>query len=211
MPNHSCQLILGSASPRRKELLNWTWLPFKVVVSDAEEVCSATDPEEYVVELAKLKARDVFEKCQSSCDFPIIVGSDTVVVSEGKVLEKPKSKDHAREMLQSLSGKRHHVYTAVAIVHPQGESAFFERTEVEFDEIDPDLLELYLGTGESMDKAGSYGIQGAALAFIGSVSGSYSNVVGLPVNKTLHKLKETVLSIWPELTDENWRSCFDKV
>lgn len=208
MRKSSCQLILGSASPRRRELLRWTWLPFEVVVSDAEEISHASDPEQYVLDLAKLKARDVLKKCESKYDFPVVIGSDTVVVSEGKVLEKPKSKEHAREILQNLSGKEHHVYTAVAIAHPEGEISFAEKTAVNFEVIDADLLELYLETGESMDKAGAYGIQGAALSFIGEVKGSYSNVVGLPVNSTLKALKDLSQQLWPEL--QNWRTCFEQ-
>lgn len=207
MPNPSCRLILGSASPRRQELLKWTWIPFEVVVSDAEEASSQTDPEAYVLELAGIKARDVYEKVRSRFSFPVVIGSDTVVASEGAILEKPKDKDDARRILRGLSGKKHYVFTAVSIAHPEGERSFVEKTAVDFDEISPDLLELYLETGESLDKAGAYGIQGAALSFIGSIEGSYSNVVGLPVNSTLKALREISEELWPTL--ENWRSCFE--
>ena len=113
MQKTSFQLILGSASPRRKELLERTFLPFNIITSDAPEVSDKTQPAEYVEDLAKLKARDVFSKSPANS---IVLGSDTVVSSEGRILEKPKDVNHAREVLKSLSGKAHEVYTGVCLV-----------------------------------------------------------------------------------------------
>lgn len=207
MPKNFCQLILGSQSPRRKELLGHTFLPFEIIVSDAEEISSSTSPQDYVMDLAKLKASDVLEKAKNNYTNPVVIGSDTVVVYQNKILEKPKDNAQAKEMLSLLSGKTHQVYTAVCVSHENGQRCFVERTEVFFDEIEGDLLDLYVSTGDSLDKAGAYGIQGAAQSFIKEISGSYSAVVGLPVNQTLNAIKNLIRELYPNVKD--WRSCFE--
>lgn len=207
MPTPSCRLILGSASPRRRELLRHSWLPFETDTSDAEELSDERDPEKYALELAMVKARNVLEKSRTKHSFPVVIGSDTVVASEGKILEKPADREEAKRILLSLSGKPHYVFTAVCIAHPKGEVSFAVKTEVVFDHIPEDLLEKYLDTGESMDKAGAYGIQGAALAFIDRVEGSYSSVVGLPLNRTLKELERISKELYPN--ERDWRSCFE--
>ncbi|MBC74495.1 MAG: septum formation protein Maf [Halobacteriovoraceae bacterium] len=204
MQKTSCQLILGSASPRRKELLERTFLPFKIITSDAPELSEKTNPAEYVEDLALLKAKDVYNKVDSHS---IVLGSDTVVSSEGRILEKPKDTNHAREMLQSLSGKSHEVFTGVCLIGQGRQSLFSVKTTVNFSKIPSDLLELYLETGDSLDKAGAYGIQGMGLCFIDSIDGSYSNVVGLPLSHTLREIEKLAKEINPGI--KNWRSCFE--
>ena len=185
MQKNKLKLILASASPRRKELLAWSFLPFEVIISHVEENTDSKDPTDIVVELASLKAISVAEKLDPN---NLVIGADTIVVSDGEILGKPSSRDDARNMLNSLSGKSHEVYTGVCFVLGERKHQFFSKTIVNFDPIDSDLLEFYLQTGESLDKAGSYGIQGAALGFISELSGSYSNVVGLPINQLIREL-----------------------
>lgn len=194
------QLILGSASPRRKELLKHAYLNFEIITSDLEEISHFEKPVEIVKDLALQKAKHVFEACNKKN--PFVIGADTIVVIDEKILGKPNSREDAKEMLLSLSNKTHHVYTGVAFVWDGKECVFYDSTQVSFCHIDNDLLNFYLDTGESMDKAGSYGIQGAALGFIDRVNGSYSNVVGLPVDKVLLNLKKVMNS------SESWRNRF---
>lgn len=198
------QLILGSQSPRRKELLQWTFIPFKIVTSDIEEVSDKTDVAELVQDLAYQKAKHVYDKVISDYNNPVVLGADTIVVLGDEVLGKPKDREEAKKTLLKLMGKSHDVLTGVCLFHQGGVETFYDKTKVYFDEISDELLELYLDTGESMDKAGSYGIQGAALGFIGRLEGSYSNVVGLPVNLVLKKIKSAL-----ELNEKNWRSQFE--
>jgi septum formation protein len=198
------QLILGSQSPRRKELLQWTFIPFKIVTSDIEEVSDKTDVAELVQDLAYQKAKHVYDKVISEYHNPVVLGADTIVVLGDEVLGKPKDREEAQNTLLKLMGKSHDVLTGVCLFHQGGVETFYDKTKVYFDEISDELLELYLDTGESMDKAGSYGIQGAALGFIGRLEGSYSNVVGLPVNLVLKKIKSVL-----ELNEKNWRSQFE--
>lgn len=194
------KLILASQSPRRKELLQWTFLPFKIIPSGIDEVMTSSDPIKVVEDLAFQKASDIF----NSYPKDMVIGADTIVVNEGKILGKPKDVNEARKMLLSLSGKGHDVYTGVAILFKDHKIIFHAHTKVIFKKIPEDLLELYLATQESLDKAGAYGIQGAALGFIERVEGSYSNVVGLPVDLVLEKIQEVLI----EKYKESWRLCF---
>lgn len=199
------QLILGSASPRRHELLKHTYLNFKVVTSDIDEISHFQNPVEIVKDLALQKAKHVYNKLSEDADF-FVIGADTIVVVDNKILGKPKSKDDAKKMLMNLSNRTHQVFTGVSFVWQGNEFTFHDSTSVTFEKITKDLLDLYIATGESMDKAGSYGIQGAALGFIKEVKGSYSNVVGLPVDKVLINLKNVM-----SLDDDNfgeWRKRF---
>jgi septum formation protein len=201
------QLILGSQSPRRQELLKWIYLPFKIIKSDIDEISHETKADLLVMDLARQKAINVFHKAQKKYSTPIIIGADTIVVLGEEVLGKPRNKEHARDSLLKLQAKTHRVLTGVCIKWQTGEELFYEETQVQFDEINDDLLELYLNTNESLDKAGAYGIQGAALGFINKLNGSYSNVVGLPINLVLQKLKK----IASDQTNENWRDYFEKI
>ena len=172
-------LILASKSPRRKELLKQISLPFVVVVSDAEEVSgNSWTPAALVVENAKRKARAVAEKYPDS---PVL-GADTVVSSEGKIFGKPKDKDEARKMLTALSGKMHEVTTGLALINRNEIRTTSVTTKVFFDTMTKADIDAYIATEEPMDKAGAYAIQGKAARFIEKIEGSYSNVVGLPLN-----------------------------
>ena len=172
-------LILASKSPRRKELLKQIGIPFVVVVSDAEEVSgNSWTPAALVVENAKRKARAVAEKYTDS---PVL-GADTVVSSEGKIFGKPKDKDEARKMLTALSGKMHEVTTGLALINRNEIRTTNVTTKVFFDTMTKADIDAYIATEEPMDKAGAYAIQGKAARFIEKIEGSYSNVVGLPLN-----------------------------
>ena len=172
-------LILASKSPRRKELLKQIGIPFVVVVSDAEEVSgNSWTPAALVVENAKHKARAVAEKYPDS---PVL-GADTVVSSEGKIFGKPKDKDEARKMLTALSGKMHEVTTGLALINRNEIRTTSVTTKVFFDTMTKADIDAYIATEEPMDKAGAYAIQGKAARFIEKIEGSYSNVVGLPLN-----------------------------
>lgn len=195
-------LILGSQSPRRKELLQWIFIPYKIVTSDVEEISDKNTVEEIVMDLANQKAKDVFEKSTKDFENPFVIGADTIVVIDDEILGKPKDREDAKKMLLKLKGRSHRVLTGVSFQSHDIDYAFYDSTEVHFDEIEDTLLELYLNTGESLDKAGAYGIQGAALGFIKSIEGSYSNVVGLPVDKVLQNLKSKLGVSEKELRDE---------
>jgi septum formation protein len=197
------KLILGSQSPRRKELLRASFINFDIITSNIEEISHKEEISEIVMDLANQKASAVLEKCRGEYENPLVLGSDTIVVIENEILGKPKSRSEAREMLLKLSGKKHKVLTGVSLVSLNKTIQFFDETIVEFEDITEDLMELYLDTEESMDKAGAYGIQAFALAFIKRVEGSYSSVVGLPVNLVIQKLKEF------NMGNTNWRDSFE--
>ena len=197
------KLILGSQSPRRKELLRASFINFDIITSNIEEISHKEEISEIVMDLANQKASAVLDKCRGEYKNPLVLGSDTIVVIENEILGKPKSRSEAREMLLKLSGKKHKVLTGVSLVSLNKTIQFFDETIVEFEEITEDLMELYLDTEESMDKAGAYGIQAFALAFIKRVEGSYSSVVGLPVNLVIQKLKEF------NMGNTNWRDSFE--
>jgi len=181
-------LILGSQSPRRKELLQWSFVPYQIFTSDIEEVSAENEVEKFVMDIARQKAEAVHQMVLSKVENPFVIGADTIVVSDGYILGKPRNLEHAREILQSLSGKTHLVFTGVCFVWGNKSYSFYEETQVSFDHISDFQLTNYLETKESLDKAGAYGIQGAALGFIKEIKGCYSNVVGLPINKITNEL-----------------------
>lgn len=193
MESDKYQLILGSQSPRRKELLSWLNIPFKIVTADLAEISEEEDSEKIAMDLASQKAHAVWEQLPDSQEC-FVVASDTIVVLDGKLYGKPTGKDDARRILKELSGKTHEVITGVSFLFKNSETKkirehlFFDSTEVEFNEISKDLLESYIATGDSLDKAGAYGIQGPSLTFISKINGSYSNVVGFPLNKIVSEL-----------------------
>jgi septum formation protein len=200
MSDKKYSLVLGSKSPRRKELLGWLNIPFEIITSHAEERSDKGTPKEVAEDIARVKGDAVYKKCAETDGygktyFPLVIASDTIVVLGDKILGKPTSVDDARSMLKSLAGKTHLVITGVYIgfldikTGKISEKIFSSQTDVQFDEISDDLLENYLATGESMDKAGSYGIQGKGLTFISNLNGSYSNVVGFPLNEFVAQLK----------------------
>ena len=181
-------LILASGSPRRKEILEQVGLAFRITPSDVEEVITKQVPSDIVMELSRQKAEDVYAKCVA--EEVIVLGADTVVAYGGKILGKPADEADAAKMLRMLSGNVHSVFTGVTLVSDQGTVSFYEETEVEFYEMSEEEIQGYIASGEPMDKAGSYGIQGKAAAFIKGIRGDYYNVVGLPVARVLKNLQK---------------------
>ncbi|MBT8356532.1 MAG: septum formation inhibitor Maf [Desulfobacterales bacterium] len=180
-------LILASSSPRRKYLLKQAGLDFTVIPSNFDEnSVSLTTPETYVKVLAEAKATDVSVSYPDSW----IIGADTIVVIDGKILGKPDSKDHARTMLKSLSGKTHQVYTGYCICCSGKERSFSNtvKTDVLFKKLSDNEIEWYINTPEPFDKAGAYAIQGLGTFIVRSIKGSYTNVVGLPVCEVIEFL-----------------------
>ncbi len=188
------ELILASASARRRELMKTCGYEFTAIPSPAEEEAAARDPARLVEELSLIKARSVFESLEPGRAVnAVVVGSDTVVVLEGGVLGKPQSEEEAAEMLRRESGKQNEVYTGLAVVSADESgvrvSVTHDRALVKFAELTEDEIAAYVRSGEPMDKAGAYGIQGSFAVHIESVSGSYFTVVGLPVHLLYRELK----------------------
>ena len=173
-------IILASASPRRKEILELADLKFDVMPSDAQEITTKTAPNEVVMELASIKAKDIYKKSEKQS---MVVGADTVVAYQGQILGKPADEADAKRMLTMLSGQTHEVYTGVCVIEDGKTKTFYEETKVTFNNINDDLMNRYLATGDSLDKAGAYGIQGPSLTFISKVEGDYANVVGFPLSR----------------------------
>ncbi len=187
------KIILASASPRRRELLTQIGLTFEVVVSESEEKITSTEPAKVVEELSIQKAEAVWEKLAQNHN--IVIGADTVVACDGKILGKPSDVENAVEMLRLLQGRGHEVYTGVTVLYEEnGEKralTFHEKTTVHFYPMTEAQIREYVATGDPMDKAGSYGIQGFCARYIRSIEGDYNNVVGLPAGRVyqeLHKL-----------------------
>jgi septum formation protein len=179
-------IILASSSPRRQELLSLLQIPFRVHSSDIDEhIPHGMEAEEAVVQLAERKAKAVSEQFMEE----IVIGSDTVVVCDGKILGKPIDRDDAFSMLRQLSGREHRVLTGVAIVNGDKVKSFYEETKVTFWELTDSDITSYLDSGEPFDKAGSYGIQGFGSLFVKKINGDYFNVVGLPVSRLSRELK----------------------
>ena len=173
-------LILASQSPRRKELLEILGVPFSVVTPDIDESpLPGEDPKTYAARVAREKALDVASRVSDS----IILSADTVVTIDGEILGKPSSRADAIRMLTKLSGREHRVYTAVCVIdQSSGETREeLEGTDVSFKTLTAAQIEAYIDRENVMDKAGAYAIQGLASSFIPKISGSYSNVMGLPV------------------------------
>ena len=178
-------IILASASPRRKEILELADLKFDVMPSDAQEITTKTAPNEVVMELASIKAKDIYKKSEKQS---MIVGADTVVAYQGQILGKPTDEADAKRMLTMLSGQTHEVYTGVCIIEDGKTKTFYEETKVTFYEISDEQIDRYIKTGEPMDKAGSYGIQGKAAVFIKGIEGDYYNVVGFPTARFFQEI-----------------------
>lgn len=179
--------ILASASPRRRELLASLGLTFSVVVADVvEEAQHNESPADFVRRLAEDKARTVADSHPKRW----ILGADTVVVLDHTILGKPHDPDEAVTMLTALSGHEHHVWTGCAICRhtPWHSQAFAVCTSVRFTSLSPELIQAYVATGEPLDKAGAYGIQGRGGCLVEKITGSYSNVVGLPLVEVTREL-----------------------
>ncbi|MBW1671123.1 MAG: septum formation protein Maf [Deltaproteobacteria bacterium] len=186
----TCALVLASSSPRRQRLLSGLGLDFVVRPSESQE----TDPRpgesplEYAELNSRLKAMDVARRYPQA----VSMGADTIVVLDGEIFGKPRDENHALDMLSRLAGRSHEVITSCCIVWPEKQITveFSASSFVWLAEQDPDVLRAYVATGEPMDKAGSYAVQGIGSFMVERIEGSYSNVVGLPVDKVIKYLME---------------------
>ena len=183
------RIILASASPRRKEILNNIGLKFEVITSSAEEKTEPGLPPHMIVqELSMLKGADVAAKIEDA----LVISADTIVWMKGEMLGKPKDAENAKQMLKMLSGNVHEVYTGVCVTDSKsGKSVSdYEVTKVHFRTLSDEEITSYINTFEPLDKAGAYGIQGKGCLFVEKIEGDYLNVVGLPVVKLAKILKE---------------------
>ncbi len=190
-------IILASASPRRKELLTQIGIQYEVIPSNTEEIITSTIPADIVMELAKQKAEDVVRKV--NIPGKIVLGADTIVAYDDKVMGKPVNEEDAFAMISLLENATHQVYTGVSLSYMKenGEMVshvFFEKTNVVVYPMTKEEIWNYIGTKDCMDKAGSYGIQGAFAAHIKGIEGDYNNVVGLPIGRVYQELKNILIS-----------------
>ena len=186
------RIILASASPRRRELLRQVGLEPEIVPSHVEEVITSTSPADVVMELSGQKAADVaggFADLAGEEEI-VVIGADTVVAADGQILGKPGSEEDAKHMIRMLQGRRHQVYTGVTMIFVKsgGRCCFAEEMDVLVYPMTEEQIRGYVSTGEPMDKAGAYGIQGQFAAYIQGIVGDYNNVVGLPVGRVCQEL-----------------------
>ena len=197
------KIILASGSPRRKELLSQIGLSFTVRVSEADEHTEETKPEKLVCILSERKALAVWDELtEEEKKESILIGADTVVAVDDRILGKPADETEAFRMIELLQGRSHQVYTGVTILRQGGlrpleegtgtcgiqKKQFFEKTDVLVYPMSEEEITAYVKTGEPLDKAGAYGIQGSFAAYVQGINGDYSNVVGLPVGRLYHEL-----------------------
>ena len=199
----SRHLILGSASPRRRELLSLITEDFTIKLADIDERALETDLEtrnvpaiEVSEELASAKAHAVFEMLdQDSRASSVVIGADTSVILDDVIYGKPESKEDAKRMLTNLSGRKHVVATGVSLVFEGGEKRFTDVSLVEFyplDDYQKDVIERYIESGDPMDKAGAYGIQTGGALLVRGIEGDFLNVVGLPVARLARELSSVI-------------------
>lgn len=193
------RIILASASPRRKELLQQIGWDFEVQVSEVEEIITESSPGQAVEELSRQKAEAVFGQLPESAGETLVIGADTVVACDGRILGKPKGEEDARRMLRMLQGRSHYVYTGVTLCYSPGSAegerrtrtvTFHETARVDFYPMDGEETDWYAASGEPLDKAGAYGIQGLCARFIKGIEGDYNCVVGLPVGRLYQEVKK---------------------
>ena len=182
------RLILASGSARRRELMELAGYDFTVHVSDADESSDTLDPAHLVCELALKKACAVQQEINEPC---VVVGADTVVVLDGRIIGKPKNREDAFSILKSLSGRTHTVYTGLCVLRGADEPfTYSDTTYVTFSELSDEEIYSYIETGEPMDKAGAYGVQGVGCVYVARVEGCYFTVIGLPMPTLYQALKE---------------------
>ena len=190
------KVILESKSPRRVEILEKIVKEFEVVQSNFDEntIDFKGDIEKYVKDLSRNKAIEVSKRLNEPS---IVIAADTVVFQNGKVLEKPKNEEDAFSMLSSLSGNTHKVYSGICLINTYDDTVVTDCdcTEVRFSELNPRQIRNYINSGEPMDKAGAYGIQGLGGAFVEGIKGCYYNVMGLPLNKLYKALENYDITI----------------
>lgn len=184
------KIVLASASLRRRELLEKIGVTFTVVPTEGDEKTTKTRPEEVVEELAFQKASE--NRAIQEKDV-MVIGSDTVVAVDGRILGKPGSREEAVHMLQMIQGRIHQVYTGVAVLINEREErrqlVFHEKAQVEVYPMTEEEIQNYVATGEPMDKAGAYGIQGSFAVYVKKIDGDYNTIVGFPVSRFYQELK----------------------
>lgn len=200
MYNRKCldgmvKFILASGSPRRKELLEQIGISFEIMPAHGEEIITKSLPREIVEELSLQKALEVagsIEKERQAAEHTVVIGADTIVAYGDEIMGKPKSEEMALEMLEKLQSNTHQVYTGVTLVIMTAGArqviTFHEKTDVVMYPMTKAQLETYVATGEPMDKAGAYAIQGKCAAYVKGICGEYNNVVGLPVARLTQEL-----------------------
>jgi len=205
--------ILASASPRRRELLAQSGISFEIIPSNVEEKITKSAPHDIVMELASLKANDVYQNLVlsshrnihinsgkdpdiSSAENLTVIGADTIVVYHDEILGKPADKAEAYDMLSLLANRTHQVYTGVSLIaQKEGRKlhrTFYEKTDVTFYPITKEDLHAYVESGDSLDKAGAYGIQGTFAIHVKCIHGDYNNVVGLPIGRLYQELNQLI-------------------
>lgn len=197
MAKNLFQLILASQSPRRKDLLSQFEINFQIQPANINEEIPFESPSALVKELAHLKAKAIWEKQQTKNK--IIIGADTVVAMDNKILGKPVSREEANQFMHELSNKEHEVLSGVCLLGDEIFENFSVCTKVKFRSLTQNDIDLYLAKNEYQDKAGGYGIQGAASVFVESLEGSYSNVVGLPQAQLINSFEKTLGRHWREV------------
>lgn len=193
------RIILASASPRRRELLERAGVKFEVIPASGEENRTSDDPKEAVAQLARDKAVSVKATLEDAEEGTVIIGSDTVVVFQNMILGKPHDQEDAVNTLKKLQGNTHQVYTGVSVLEKKNgqwqEHTFYESTDVTFYPVSDKEIREYVATGEPMDKAGSYGIQGLFGIYVKGINGDYNNVVGLPAARLFYEMKKSGIDL----------------
>ena len=193
------RIILASASPRRRELLERAGVKFEVIPASGDENRTSDDPKEAVAQLARDKAVSVKETVEDAEEETVIIGSDTVVVFQNMILGKPHDQEDAVNTLKKLQGNTHQVYTGVSVLEKKNgqwqEHTFYESTDVTFYPVSDGEIREYVATGEPMDKAGSYGIQGLFGIYVKGINGDYNNVVGLPAARLFYEMKKSGIDL----------------
>ena len=195
------KFILASSSPRRRELLLRLQTPFDIILPDVDESIIPPDgsPETYCTALAELKANDISQHYPNN----LVIGSDTIVVLDNNIMGKPEDKAMAQNMLETLSGKTHHVYTGVCLkwADKKIHHLFAEITMVTFRELEERDINHYIESCPPYDKAGSYGIQDWSAVFVQEIKGCYDNVVGFPISRFYQELKKLGINLLDSLSE----------
>jgi len=206
MVQSKIKLILASSSPRRKELLGHLQLPFEIIIKNIPEESHYKDPVNFSKHIAQMKGEAVFKERTDTC---LVISADTIVCLGTKIYGKPADEQEARVFLTDLAGKTHSVFTAVTMNLKFGNDrrshSFVEETKVTFNNIHPELMDRYIITKDSLDKAGAYGIQGPSLTFISKVEGDYANVVGFPLSRFV---LECASFLKPFTSGQSWFELF---
>lgn len=184
------KLVLASGSPRRKQFFEMMGWPFEILVPGTEERAKEHEaPSDYTRRNAEEKAAAALAMAADG-EETVVVAADTIVVQDNRILEKPKDEEEAARMLRALSGHTHQVMSGVCVMDGRRKTSQTVVTEVQFKELSDEEIRAYIRTGEPMDKAGAYGIQGHAAYMVRAIRGSYTNVVGLPLTETVEMLRE---------------------